>query len=869
MEVSTTPNLYQYSSIPQDGYLNFRVFTLYPAHEFSAAIRGELHLSSPSCRGLENYVWEQFEALSYAWGDDTPTEVIEFLDKSYLPIATNLESFLRYRRKREEPVALWVDAICINQQDLEEKSKQVQVMGQIYLLSSRLCIWLGCPSDDSSLAMSALREISNDSPFSKLSISQEASAAIECLMNHSWWSRAWIIQEIALGGLGRKYNAMTLRCGFEDMKWCHLVLACSRIYVNTINMHQSFPAVGNALKKDALPSRCKNEFWGSGESYAYRLLRQLSEHRDCLASDGRDKIYALLGLWVPVDAVSAGSQIARSQRAAPTVNYSRSVEDVYVNFATWIISETQSLDLLHHCQPYILDSPIAEPLPTWVPDWSRALPQARLPCTKARELGSIPWWSFPIPVGAENERRFSYRMQDQSFYKKCAEEVLRPIKSTLHYVPEWFVDSIDPDGKDDIQALFKELQGRLDFFFVFPDECDRALGNDTEDMWTSIKRTQDHNERQLQKQVLSQYFESSSLLRAHYRASADTTCKPGVTGRKMHIEGILFDTVREIFDPFPEDIKRDWKESTLLMVQIGKCKQTAMNEAIEKSPFLNETSRLTAFWRTLFAGQQASDETDIASWLPLVPQGGWEWKTPSLTVLQSARLEMAEIRTFIDAYFEQVASETPSKHTFEHAGFDEHLTKDDSLLDVRWNSSDRLEYACIFGELGEEWLKQPYDLYHRPFNLPYVVPDPFWESRCLHDEAALKASMQSRHRSTIESINGESHELRSDIRRFLREKIRQRPAREPPTTNDASLIQYALGRRFFISEEGNFGLAPPNARKGDHIAVFYGAETPFILRKGGSTYQVVGESYVHGLMNGEAINSWRLGTKEVRNIVLI
>jgi hypothetical protein len=230
---------------------------------------------------------------------------------------------------------------------------------------------------------------------------------------------------------------------------------------------------------------------------------------------------------------------------------------------------------------------------------------------------------------------------------------------------------------------------------------------------------------------------------------------------------------------------------------------------------------------------------------------------------------MAEIRTLIEASFEQVTSKTHSEHTFEHSGFDEHLAKNDSLLDARWSYSDRLEYARIFEALGKDWVKQPYDLYHRPFNLPYVVPDPFWESRCLNDKVALKASIQSRHRSSIESINGESRELRRDIRRFLREKIRQRPAREPPTTNDARLITYALGRRFFISEEGKFGLAPPNARKGDHIAVFHGAETPFILRKRGWTFQIIGESYVYGLMNGEAIDSWRLGMKEVRDIVLI
>jgi hypothetical protein len=714
--------------------------------------------------------------------------------------------------------------------------------------------------------MSSLRDISSNHPFSKLGISSEASKAIENLLNRAWWSRAWIIQEVALGGIGVKYGRATVRCGSECMKWSHLVLACSRIHVNTLNMRQSFPAVENVLQIDKLPSCCKDKAVQTGESYPSLLLEQLSEHRSCLASNPRDKIYALLGLWVPE--ISAEGQIHTPQRAAPRVNYDLCVEDVYVDFANWIILGTQSLELLHHCQPHILDSPVAGSLPTWVPDWSQALTQARLPCAKARERASIPWWSLPVRSDAKEKRRITYPIQDQVIYRERAKEILRPLKSTLHFIPEWFVDLADPDGTKNYESLFKELQGRPDVVFLFPDESDRALGNDTEDVWTAVKRTQDRNERVLQKQVLSQYFESDSLLRTNYRACADTTCKFGITGRRMHVEGILVDTIREVFDTFPEDVKRDWTNSTLLMVQIGKCKQAAMSKANEKSPYFDEKSRLIAFWKTLFAGQEASDETNIASWLPPVPQD-WQWTAPSLTVLESGRLELAELRTFSEAYTEHIASRSPSECTFMHDGFDQNLAKDNIMLDAHWSSSDRLEHSRVFKELGKAWVKQPYDLYHRPFNLPYVVPDPFWESRCLHDQAALQASIRERHRTAIESVNAESREDRKDVRRFMREKISQRPAREPPATGDARLIKYAVGRRFFISEEGKFGLAPPNARKGDRIAVFHGAKIPFILRKSGSEFQVVGEAYTHGLMNGEAVNYWRLGMREVQNIVLI
>lgn len=136
---------------------------------------------------------------------------------------------------------------------------------------------------------------------------------------------------------------------------------------------------------------------------------------------------------------------------------------------------------------------------------------------------------------------------------------------------------------------------------------------------------QDHNERFLQRQVLSEYLESYSLLRTPYRACADTTCEVGITGTKLHVKGILYDTVQKVFDTFPKEIERNWKNSTLLMVQIGKCKQVVMDADMEKSPYLTESARLMGFWKTLFAGQRASDETEISSWLPHVPRD-WQWK---------------------------------------------------------------------------------------------------------------------------------------------------------------------------------------------------------------------------------------------------
>jgi len=66
------------------------------------------------------------------------------------------------------------------------------------------------------------------------------------------------------------------------------------------------------------------------------------------------------------------------------------------------------------------------------------------------------------------------------------------------------------------------------------------------------------------------------------------------------------------------------------------------------------------------------------------------------------------------------------------------------------------------------------------------------------------------------------------------------------------------GRRFFISEKGYMGLAPITARAGDAICILFGGQVPFILReRDDSEHSMIGECYVHGIMDGEAIGNTR------------
>jgi hypothetical protein len=101
----------------------------------------------------------QYVALSYVWGSTAVTEDI-VVNGSFLPVTINLARALWQLEGLSD--LLWVDAICINQRDIEERSAQVRMMGDIYRNATVVISWLGPEADKSSEAMIALRSIAQE-----------------------------------------------------------------------------------------------------------------------------------------------------------------------------------------------------------------------------------------------------------------------------------------------------------------------------------------------------------------------------------------------------------------------------------------------------------------------------------------------------------------------------------------------------------------------------------------------------------------------------------------------------------------------------------------------------------------------------------
>lgn len=152
------------------------------------------------------YAKGHYRALSYRWGDGNDMEQIT-VDGKVLNVTTTLHSALKHLRLDSTDRDLWIDQICVNQDDPYEKQHQISLMKPIYAESAEVIIWLG-ESDKHSDRLADMLSTANLSRLSKPPApgTEEAFGKdIQILYNlilhiclREWWSRVWIVQECVL-----------------------------------------------------------------------------------------------------------------------------------------------------------------------------------------------------------------------------------------------------------------------------------------------------------------------------------------------------------------------------------------------------------------------------------------------------------------------------------------------------------------------------------------------------------------------------------------------------------------------------------------------------------------------------------------------
>jgi hypothetical protein len=149
-----------------------------------------------------------YSALSYAWGDEADQTRIQ-VNGNPFEITLNLNRALLRLRSPTEPIRVWVDAICINQQENVERNHQVKQMGEIYRRAELVTVWLGEEDDeteDALIALNILAERYNDDDFDVVLtdeqlgniLTEDQIWALRELFHRPWFSRLWVFQEIVL-----------------------------------------------------------------------------------------------------------------------------------------------------------------------------------------------------------------------------------------------------------------------------------------------------------------------------------------------------------------------------------------------------------------------------------------------------------------------------------------------------------------------------------------------------------------------------------------------------------------------------------------------------------------------------------------------
>lgn len=391
-------------------------------------------LDGPAFRAV-SYTWgASLEGLESGWDDPTATKPI-LVNGHEFPVRWNLRELLwnlgMISDKKNRP--FWIDAICINQKDLVERSQQVRIMDKIYKASSITLIWLGLESGDSRLALDTLVNLaksweSRSKPLRKgnyvdSSLKEEYNALLERELKSStsneqlfalarlflrpWWKRAWIVQEFVLG-----YTNLFICEGAPLADWDDLDFAwrvvCQHFQNFALYLEKDRRQLFNVLEfvvRAALHSRPLIElrwrFTDKGRLQSLRLPEAFQYLSRSRATDQRDKVYAALGLSADADVID--------------VNYTWTVGKVYTQATKACIEHYKSLYVMSfHSVP---ESRNVDGLPSWVIDWSDRKYGSRLPISARSYDSEVLETGEAEPLfhaGGSGELRYAFEDDDKT-----------------------------------------------------------------------------------------------------------------------------------------------------------------------------------------------------------------------------------------------------------------------------------------------------------------------------------------------------------------------------------------------------------------------------------------------------------------------
>ncbi|EEH38592.1 HET domain-containing protein [Paracoccidioides lutzii Pb01] len=375
---------------------------LFNSGQANEPLRGTLviHALDPSYASIPPY-----EALSYVWGSGSAQTPI-YINDCPIVIKPNLDAALRSLRPPTQARLLWVDALCIDQSNADERSRQVGYMRLVYKHATRVIVWLGSWTPGVEMAFELAERLAHmrdscgaDKDTLQKAVVELAVGAPEAfhhldqLFDRPYFIRNWCIQEVVASR--------------------RAIAKCEGLEMNFFDLISTAPYV--AMKRDQILVGMPFEFWnmifllqhpssgsrgGAVEGSLGNLTLLLASSRDFKVTDPRDKVFSLLGISDEgLDPSLALTQIMSTsgtntvlslyRRAASSIarhindlgpgldilrhkalqpNYNKDVVEVYRDLTRFLIRKSpRVLSVLAHVQH--TDDPAQSYFPSWVPKW--------------------------------------------------------------------------------------------------------------------------------------------------------------------------------------------------------------------------------------------------------------------------------------------------------------------------------------------------------------------------------------------------------------------------------------------------------------------------------------------------------------------
>ncbi|OCK78033.1 hypothetical protein K432DRAFT_281275, partial [Lepidopterella palustris CBS 459.81] len=318
-------------------------------------------------------------------------------------VTVNLKNALQRFRDSSRGRFLWVDAICINQEDVTERTQQVKMMTEIYSRAPSVVIWLGDGDTDTDKAMDVIATLSsllktefpdiskylmgpNGTEFGISHVArilekyqfqvqpvesdESAAASLSYLFGNPWFRRIWVLQEVA-----RSWNTLVISGG-KQVYWGELLF--SHVWQNTFH---KIPGPNGGIVERQHSITVVPTVWLSfaenGTSKRLHFFELCLRTREFRSTDPRDKIFGILAL-------AEETWQIRHLPLELQPNYAKRAIEVYCDFTYGLIRLSKSLELLSAVDPIAVESalvsgkPLYSTLPSWVPTLTEGRGIARI-----------------------------------------------------------------------------------------------------------------------------------------------------------------------------------------------------------------------------------------------------------------------------------------------------------------------------------------------------------------------------------------------------------------------------------------------------------------------------------------------------------